>query len=378
MSRCIKNLFHQIRRRLAKVWLEINLQLTIVGVTGSYGKTTAVNAIASVLSGKYSVNKTDINLDTVFNLPITILKTKIWNEVLVLEYGIDHLGEMDRHLSLVKPNIAVLTGITPVHTDKDLLGSLSNVVSEKSKLIDAVPRLGLAVLNYDDEEVRQAGLKFKGRKVFYGLSEKADVWGDKIFLSLSETNFQLHDGKETILIKTKTLGYQAVYACLIAYIIGKEQKVDIGIIIQKLAQLRPLEGRFSVGPGPQETVLINDAKRANPASVIIGLKSLSQFPGRKIAVLGEMGELGDSSVFMHQKIGREAANCQIDLLVGVGPLVKYTVDEAQNHGLNSVFFAKDINMAADFLKNNLKKGDLVYLKASLHKHLERIIPLLLQ
>jgi len=378
MGRNIKNLFHQVRRKLAKIWLEINLQLTVVGVTGSYGKTTAVTAIASVLSGKYSVNKTDINLDTVFNLPVTILKTKIWNEVLVLEYGIDHLGEMDRHLSLVKPKIAVLTGITPVHTDKDLLRSLSNVVSEKSKLIEAVPPLGLAVLNYDDEEVRKVGLKLKGRKVFYGLSEKADVWADKIILSLLRTSFQLHDGEEKILINTGLLGYQAVYACLVAYIVGKEQKVDIGTIVQKLAQLKPLEGRFSVGPGPQQTVLINDAKRSNPASVIAGLKSLSQFSGRKIAVLGEMGELGESSVSMHQQIGKEAASCQIDMLVGVGSLAKYTVEAAQNFGLKKAFFAKDINSAADFLKKNLQKGDLIYLKASLHKHLERIIPLLLQ
>ncbi len=372
----MKKYFHLLQRKLAKLWLEINLQLTVVGVTGSYGKTTTVNAIASVLSAKYSVNKTDIDLDTVFNLPITILKTKIWTDFLVLEYGVDHLGEMDQHLLLVKPKIAVLTGITPVHTESELLGSLSGVISEKLKLINSLPRDGLAIFNYDDEEVRKAGLNCERRKVFYGLDKKADVWADNISLSLQKTQFELHDGSQAILIITKLLGYPAVYTCLVAYIVGKEQGVEKEKIVQKLSGLKPLEGRFSVSPGPLQTILINDAKRANPASTIAGLKSLSLFPGRKIAVLGEMGELGDSSVQMHQKVGREAAGCQIDLLLGVGPLAKYIVEEAKNNGLKESYFASDINMAAEILRKKLKSDDLLYLKASLLRHLERIILIL--
>ncbi len=372
----MKKYFHLIQRKLAKIWLEINLQLTVVGVTGSYGKTGAVRAIAEVLAAKYSVNKTDIDLDTIYNLPLTILRTKIWNDFLVLEYGVDHIGEMDQHLTLVKPKIAVLTGITPVHTESELLGSLSGVISEKLKLINSLPQDGLAIFNYDDEEVRKAGLNCKRRKVFYGLDKKADVWADNISLSLQKTQFELNNGEEAILIKTKLLGYPAVYACLVAYIIGKEQGIKKEKIVQKLSEIKPLEGRFSVCPGPLGTILINDAKRANPASTIAGLRSLSLFPGRKIAVLGEMGELGDSSVLMHQKVGRETADYQIDLLVGVGPLAKYIVEEAKSNGLKESYFAKDINMAAEILRKNLKSGDLLYLKASLLKHLERIILIL--
>lgn len=371
-----KKYLHILRRKLAKIWLEINLQLTVVGVTGSYGKTSAVRTIAEVLAAKYSVNRTDIDLDTIYNLPDTILRTKIWNDFLVLEYGVDHIGEMDQHLSLVKPKIAVLTGITPVHTDKELLGSLSGVISEKLKLINSLPQDGLAIFNYDDEEVRKAGLNCKRRKVFYGLDKKADVWADNISLSLQKTQFELHDGSEVILIKTKLLGYPAVYACLVAYIIGKEQGIKKEKIVQKLSELKPLEGRFSVCPGPLGTILINDAKRANPASTIAGLRSLSLFPGRKIAVLGEMGELGDSSVPMHQKVGREVVNCQIDLLLGVGPLAKYIVEEAKKNGLKESYFASDVNAAAEILRKNLKSGDLLYLKASLLRHLERIILIL--
>lgn len=378
----MKKLFHYLRRLLAKIWLNINLQLTVIGVTGSYGKTTATRAIAKVLEAKYSVNQTDLNLDTVYNLPITILKTKIWNERLVLEYGVDHIGEMDKHLSLIKPKIAVLTGITPVHSDEEHMGSLKNVIFEKTKLIQAVPENGFAVFNYDDELSREVGEEFKGKKFFYGLNNKADIWADKVKIALSGTEFELRGKKEKMeektQIKTGLLGYPAVYACLVAYIIGREQGVKIEKIVEKLSELTPLLGRLSIESGPMGTVLVNDARRANPASTIAGLKSLAEFPGRKVAVLGEMGELGEAKEKMHREVGREAAKLKIDLVVGVGPLTKFIVEEAEKSGLKKtqLFWARDVIEAAEILRRILRKDDLFYLKASLLRHLERIVFLL--
>lgn len=372
----MRNIFNKLRRFLAKIWLEINLQLTIVGVTGSYGKTSAVNAITEVLSAKYSVNRTDIDLDTIYNLPRTILKTKFWNEVLVLEYGIDHLGEMDRHLLLVKPKIAVLTGITPVHTDEELLGSLENVISEKTKLINSLPSNGLAVFNYDDKEVRKIGQKFSGRKIFYGTSKMADIWAEKISLSLSGTDFNLHGGNQTFKVKTMLLGLPAVYSCLAAWIIGRELKVREDNMLKKMEALKPLPGRFSVEKGPLRTILVNDSRRANPASTITGLRSFSQFSGRKVAILGEMGELGKYSEQMHRLVGQEVSKNKIDILVGVGPLAKNIVDEANKAGMKEVFWAKDVGIAAEILREKLQAKDVIYLKASLLRHLERVILLL--
>lgn len=373
-----KDFLHFLRRRLAKIWLEINLQLTVVGVTGSYGKTTAVYAIAQVLSSKYSVNRTDLNLDTVYNLPITILKTKIWNEILVLEYGVDRQGEMDRHLSLVKPSIAVLTGITPVHSDKEHLGSLENIIREKRKLIEAIPKDGLAIFNYDDEIVRKIGQEFLGQKIFYGTKKEADIWADNIKIALSGTEFNLHDGNEEIKIKTGLIGYPAVYACLVAWIVGKELKIDQVVILTSLKRVKPLPGRLSVEPGPLGTILINDARRANPASTIAGLRTLSEFPGRKVAVLGEMGELGKLGEKMHREVGSQAAKLKIDLLVGVGPLTKFIIEEAAKNRKESdeLFWTKNVFEAEEILRKILRQGDLLYLKASLLRHLERIILLL--
>ncbi|PIS14530.1 hypothetical protein COT64_02130 [Candidatus Shapirobacteria bacterium CG09_land_8_20_14_0_10_39_12] len=365
----MKKYFHLIRRKLAKIWLEINLQLTVVGVTGSYGKTSAVNAITKVLSAKYSVNKTDDNLDTVYNLPITILKTKIWNEVLVMEYGIDRLGEMAKHLDLVKPKISLLTGVTSVHTDEEHLQSLEKVISEKRKLVEAILDDGLAVFNYDDATVRKIGEEFTKRKIFYGLNKKADVWADKINLSLDKTEFVLHDKEAEILIKTGLLGFPAVYSCLAGYVVGKELGVKNEKIIEKLKELKPLAGRFSLEKGPLGTVLINDSRRANVASTLVGLKSISLFQGRKVAVLGEMGEIGEKAEELHRQIGDQASKLPIDVVVGVGPLAKFAV-------LDQNFWAKDVEEAAGILKKVLKKGDLLYLKASLLRHLERVIMLL--
>jgi len=374
----MKKLFHSLRRILAKIWLNINLQLTVIGVTGSYGKTVTTVAIAKVLSAKFSVNQTDLNLDTIFNLPITILKTKIWNERLVLEYGVDHIGEMDKHLSLVKPKIAVLTGITPVHSDEEHLGSLKNIILEKTKLMKSVPEKGFAVFNYDDELSRKVGEEFMRKKFFYGLSNKADVWADKIKIGLYQTEFDLHDRSEIISVRTGLLGYPAVYACLVAYLIGREQRVKKEKILEKLSELTPLAGRLSIEPGPMRTVLINDARRANPASTLAGLRSLAEFPGRKVAVLGEMGELGELAEKMHKEVGQEAAKLKIDLVVGVGPLTKCILEEAEKNGLkkSQLFWAKDVSWAAEILKGILKKGDLLYLKASLLRHLERVIMIL--
>lgn len=374
----MKAIFHNLRRIAAKNWLEINSQLKVIGVTGSYGKTAAVNSIAGVLSSQYSVNKTDTNLDTVYNLPVTILKTKIWNNVLVLEYGIDHLNEMDFHLSLVRPSIGVLTGITPVHADKEHLGSLENVISEKNKLFDSLPEDGLALFNYDDENVRKLGQSYEKRKVFYGIGEKAQIRAEKISFSTQGTIFNLRDGKENLEIKTGLLGYPAVYSCLCAYAVGKELGLASVKTIQKLSELKPLQGRLSVEKGPLGSILINDAKRANPASVMAGLKSIKEFPGRKIAVLGEMGELGKYEEEMHSLVGKEASRLKIDFLIGVGPLTKFTIKEAEKEGMKkeNIFWSKDVRQAAEILKKLIQKDDVLYLKASLLRHLERVIYIL--
>ncbi len=382
MSR-LKNIarpfFHTSRRILAKVWLQSHKKTQVIGVTGSFGKTNTIVAIDAVLSQKYKTLTTDINLDTIYNIPITILKLTN-QEKIILEYGIDKPGEMNRHLFLAKPKIAVVTGISPVHADSEHLGSLENIIREKTKLVRAVPKNGFAVLNYDLREVREMKKSCSGKVVFYGLDkDNCTVWANRVKLGLGGLEFNLHYKDQLVKVKTSLVGKQFVYNCLAAAAVGILSDIPLSQIALGLENIKPLEGRMNLEPGPKGTSLLNDSRRANPASTIAGLHTLKDLPAkRKIAVLGEMGELGDWEEKGHRDVGKEAGLTKPDYLVCVGPLTKFIAQEAEKSmRRNSVIWVADVFAAAGVLAGILKKGDLVYLKGSLLKHLERI-PLIME
>lgn len=371
--------FHTSRRLLAKLWLQSHPKTAVIGVTGSYGKTNTTAAIDAVLSQKYKTLTTDINLDTNFNIPITILKLTS-QEKLILEYGVDHVGEMDRHLSLAKPKIAVVTGISPVHADKDHLGSLENIIKEKSKLVKAVPKNGFAVLNYDNEDVRKMADSCNGRIVFFGLDKnRVQIWANRVILSVAGLEFNLHYKDEMVKVKTALIGKQFVYNCLAAAAVGILSEMDLSLISRGLGTLKPMPGRMSLELGPKGTVLLNDSRRANPTSTIAGLETLKAYPAkRKIAVLGEMGELGDWEEKSHREVGIQVGLVKPDYLVAVGSLTKFIAQEAQKSmKKGSVVWVNDVFEAAGVLSSIVKPGDLIYLKGSLLKHLERI-PLIME
>lgn len=371
---------HQIRRLIAKFWLQLFPKITIIGVTGSYGKTNTTRAIAQVLSEKDKALQTDLNLDTIYNLPITILKLRPGHKFLVLEYGVDHKNEMDFHLELVKPSIGLVTGINPTHSDPELLGSLGGVITEKSKLLEALPLDGLAILNWDDKEVRRMAKRSRAQVLWYGTSPKCDFWAENIKVNFSGTSFTLGHKNKKVNLKTGLVGSHFVHQCLAAAVVGRKLGLSWKEIKKGLSLLRPLEGRVSIEKGPKGSILINDALRANPASTMAGLQVLTDLPtkGRRIAVLGEMGELGVLAEKGHRQVGKEVTNMLLDYLICVGPLTKFIAEEAKKGGMRKerIFWVKDIHQAAKVLKKILKKGDLFYLKGSLLRHMERVLLIL--
>lgn len=385
-----KQPFHDARRFLAKNWLKLFPKVTVIGITGSFGKTNTARAVATVLSGKAPTLQTDLNLDTVYNLPITLLKLRPKHKFLVLEMGVDHKGEMDSYLKLVKPSIGVVTGITPVHSEQELLGSLEGIIEEKGKLLEVLPKDGWAILNRDDENVRQMAKKTKAKIIWYGIEDGADFWAEKIKVDLTGTTFLLHtnySNNRTLRVKMGLIGKHFVHSALVAAAVGLLCGLNKEEIVSGLNRLETLSGRLSLEEGPKGTLLLDDHLRANPTSTAAGLETLSTIPhrarlparqGRKIAILGEMGELGEYAQTEHRKIGQKVASLGIDFLVGVGPLQKFTIEEALKNGMKKehVFWAKDITEAAQILEKIIKKGDLLYLKGSLLRHLERIIYLL--
>lgn len=390
-----KKIYHSTRRILAQYWLSL-LPVIQIGITGSQGKTNTSRVITEVLSLIGPTVRTDTNLNTIYNVPITSLKVRPWTKFAVFELGVDHPNEMDLHLQIVKPRIGIITGISPVHTDKEHLGSLENLIKEKRKLIEGLPEYGFAILNYDDKNVRDMGTFTKAKILRYGTdATNSDVWVDleSIRLSLSGTEFTLfsEDVKEPMTITTGLIGKHHVYTIMSALLVfqavqafmGTNVSIDRPVLrgveglIDTFKNLKPLKGRMSVEPGPLGTTVLNDSLRANPSSIAAGLETLSQIDytgGKKIAILAEMGEL-EHPEEEHIKIGKLIGDLDIDIVIGIGPMQKYVIVEALHSDLskNDVYFAKDVYDAANFLKKVLQKGDLIYLKGSLYRHVERVL-----
>jgi len=387
----LKKLYHQTRRFLAKNWLKF-CHPTQIAITGSQGKTNTSQTLAKILSQIDKTVVTDINLDTNFNVPITALKVTPWTKYVVFELGVDHIGEMDRHLEIVKPKIGVITGISPVHTDREHFGSLENLIKEKRKLIENLPDEksgGVAILNYDDENVRVMAPFTKAKVIFYGSSKKnCQYYYDKnsVKVNLTGTSFKLFSTSFNQFqpVSTKLIGLHhpsnltAVFAIL-KTLFPKNPNIDF-IFATIVSKIEPLRGRMNMEKGPMETILLNDSLRANPKSTDEGLKTFYQIEykkGRRIAVLGVMGELYDP-INEHKNTAKTLLSYPPDIVVGVGEFRKYTIDEAKKLGFpkERLFFAKDVFEAADILKKIIKPGDFLYLKSSLLRNLWRIIKIL--
>lgn len=376
----VKALFHASRRVAANIWLNaFHRATTQIGVTGSYGKTSTTHALYHIIKRHMPIVMTDLNLDTIYNVPITALKLR-GERVLLLELGIDQRNEMSFHLEIARPNISIITGIAPVHADEEHLGSLENIIIEKRKLIETLDESGIAVLNFDNAHVRAMVPFTRGRVVSYGSTPDCDYHMTDVHLTTSGSSFQAVTPTDAFPISTPLLGTHNCVNLMGAIATAIQLGVPVETIQQAAASLKPLGGRLNIEPGPLGTTLINDALRANPASTKAGLAFLSELSssGKKIAVVGEMGELGDVAVEEHTSVGQFAAECDLSLLITVGDLTRHTAQAAQDSGMaeKNVFAAKNVHEAAALLKTHAGEGDLVYLKGSLMRHMERI-PMLL-
>lgn len=386
MTSLAKRVFHYQRRLIAKIWLNLHPQIKVIGIAGSYGKTNTVKAIEAVLKKHLATITTDTNLDTTYNLPITLLKIKRQTKVAILEYCIDKKNEMSQHLSLVRPHIGIITGITPVHSEKNMLGSIEGIIHEKGKLLKTLPVYGRAILNFDDSKVVKMAPKAKCPIITYGSKSEFDYSFSNAVITKKGTSFNVHFKKrnqiKTKKIKLKLLGEHFAQEALAALAVADLFGININSSCKALARLSPLPGRMSLEKGPKNTVLINDSLRANPASTVAGLKTLSAIKhyGPKIAVLGEMGELGKYQAQEHYRVGRLIPQLKnINYLITLGPATKKIVQGAIEKGFpkKQIFYTKNHQESAKVLNKLLTPKTLWYLKGSHLKHMERILLILL-
>ena len=345
----------------------------VVGVTGSAGKTTTKDAIAHLLGVELAVGKTVGNLNNHLGVPLSILRLPDQCRVAVLEMGMNHAGEIRNLAAIARPDVGVVTNVAYAHTES--FDSIDGVAAAKRELIEGLPPDGVAVLNADDPRVLGFRDVHPGPAVTFGFSQCAEVRAERFEPHAAGTRFHALG----VAFETGLAGRHGVMNLLAAIAVARL----FGISAPKLTEA---VRSFAAGKMRGERlerdgiVIWNDWYNSNPAAARAMLDVLSQTPaGRRIAVLGEMLELGRVSAEQHRELGRYAAGQGIDLLVGVQGEARAMVDAAVGAGLarSAAFFFDDAAEAGDFLRRTIGPGDAVLFKGSRGVRVERALERLL-
>lgn len=353
------------------------LGIKVVGITGSVGKTSTKEMIASVLSQKYHVLKTEGNFNNEIGLPLTIFRIREEHQIAVLEMGIDHFGEMHRLASVSQPDLCVITNIGLAHMEN--LGSRDGILKAKTEVFDHLKPQATVILNGDDDKL-SAVSQVQGRPpIFFGLSSSKDAWADEIEnLGLKGTDCTLHLPAGTIRVHIPVPGAHMVYNALAGACVGLSCGLTLPEIAKGIASLKTIAGRTNlIDTG--SLLVIDDCYNASPTSVMGSLDILSYALGRKIAVLGDMFELGDNERELHYNVGAYAAEKEIDVVCCIGKLSKETFEGVKARSTSSV--ALYFETKQDFLsKMNhvIQKGDTILVKASHGMEFPEIVDVLKQ
>lgn len=366
---------------IARFWRE-RLKVRVVGVTGSVGKTTTKEIIAAVLGARYRTLKSEGNLNNEIGLPLSILRITEAHERAVLEMGFYQVGEIALLCSIAKPHIGVVNNVYAVHLSR--AGSIENIVQGKGELVEALPPApeGIAILNMDEALVMGMAKRTRARLFTYGLDPNADIWAsDVIGLGLEGIRFQLHypKARETLHIRFPMLGRHSVHTALRAVAVGLVEGLTWQEIIEGLQGIEAhSQLRLYAVTGPGGSLILDDSYNASPESVIAALNLLSELEAkRRVAVLGDMLELGEKEEEGHRLVGRRAADVA-DHLVTIGRRAEIIADEALASGLAPTEIVKlaDRESATAYLRQDLREGDVVLVKGSHGMRLDRMVSML--
>jgi UDP-N-acetylmuramoyl-tripeptide--D-alanyl-D-alanine ligase len=360
-------------QQVARFWRR-KLDLRVVGITGSVGKSTTKEVIAEVLSQRYRTLKSPGNLNNEIGLPLTILRLGTGYERAVLEMGFYVPGEIAFLCDIALPQIGVVTNVGTVHAER--AGSQEVIARGKSELVQALPASpdGVAILNYDDPWVRPMAEKTKARIFYYGLDADADLWADDVEgLGLEGIRFRLHYRKETLHVRVPMIGQHSVHTALRAAAVGLVEGLTWQEIISGLrsshTQLRLVAVRSQSG-----ALLLDDTYNASPESTLAALNLLSELDGRKVAVLGDMLELGPYEQQGHELVGVRAAEVA-EMLVTVGERGHMIAAAARRAGLRSdkVVEFENSEQAVEWLRDHLTGKDVALVKGSHGIRMDRIV-----
>ncbi|MBI5955797.1 MAG: UDP-N-acetylmuramoyl-tripeptide--D-alanyl-D-alanine ligase [Chloroflexi bacterium] len=356
---------------LAGYWRS-KLPVDVVGITGSVGKTSTKEMIASVLSQRFKVLKSEKNLNNEIGLPLTLLRLEPSHQKAVLEIGMYGLGEIALLSSLARPRVGVITNVGPSHLER--LGAIERIAQAKVELVEALPPEGYAILNGDDPVVRQMATKTRATVFIYGQESNFDLWASQVeSRGLEGIRLCLHYGRESLYLKIPLLGAHSAHTALAATAVGLVMGLTWEEIAGGLSRV-PEQLRLIVVPGINGSTLIDDTYNSSPASALAALNLLAELPGRHVAVLGDLLELGTYEDEGHRLVGRRALEVAARLVV-VGERGRIIGQEALACGRDpeDVYFASSNQEAIQHLGSMLAPGDVVLLKGSRGMRMEEIV-----
>lgn len=370
---------------------------TIIGITGSVGKTTAKEATAKILASRFSTLASAKSLNSDFGVPLTLLEeesgfsnpwkwlcilfraewrgmTRLPHEKIILELGIDAPGDFPKLLKIIEPQIGVFLNVAPVHLEH--FKSMEEIAAEKSLLIASLPGPGVAILNADDKFSSVAATPAK--KVFFGTSAQADLRATGIKEDLGGISAKLKWKQETAELRVPVLGKHNLPSLLAAITVGIIEGVGLKKSVAALSDFRLPAGRLNLLEGINGSRIIDGSYNANPASLSAALDTFGKLKApRKIAVLGQMNELGEDAEKYHREAAKKAAKVA-DVVVGVFGDAKFFTTAAKRAKKQAEFFDK-AEAAGEWLKKEIKAGDLILMKGSQNNvRLEKTIAKILQ
>jgi len=363
----------QALQTVARYWRRAHAQ-RVIGITGSVGKTTTKELTARVLEQRFTTLKNPGNLNNEIGLPLTLLKLTGEHQRVVLEMGFYVPGEIKFLCDIAEPQIGIITNIGTVHAER--AGSQEAIAQGKAELVQALPAgpEGIAILNYDDPWVRDMAKKTKAQVFFYGLDERAHLWADQVDgLGLEGISFRLHYRNEILHLRVPLIGRHSVHTALRAAAVGLVEGLTwheiVGGLRSSPAQLRLVAVYTKDG-----ALLLDDTYNASPQSTLAALNLLDEMSGYKIAVLGDMLELGRYEEIGHQMIGIRAAEVA-DEIITVGERARIIARSARNARFSKLTITELDNsqQAIDYLRDHLKENDVVLVKGSRGMKMDQVV-----
>jgi len=402
--------------KVAQIFLKILAKIVIakyhpeiIGITGSIGKTSAKEAVYKVLSPHFNVRQSQKNYNNELGVPLTILGAEApgksfiawlkllgkffalvfktdndYPPILILEMGVDHVGDMKYLMSIVRPHIGIVTSVS--HSHLEHFGSVENIKKEKQILISNVTKNGLAILNYDNEWTRMMLKESRSKVLSYGFEDGADVFGQEIsFTSLKDgqgiagVNFKVsYNGSIVPFTIPRAVGYPAVYAILAAVTVGVYYQINLIDIANSLMEFSLPAGRLCPIVGLNNSTIIDDTYNAAADSTLAAidvLENIKTTSGRKLMALGDMLELGGESETDHIKVGERIAEFDPEILFLVGEKARLIGSGAidKDYDKNKIVYFKDSYEAAEEIPKQIKEGDIILVKGSQGARMERVV-----